>query len=394
MIDVRLALQRIDSSALARRSALCSLVLGIAALAGAGCSSGECERDSDCPNGQLCATNRPQNRCVPDPFAGVADAGVDGGGIDGSVLPSTCASAADTFDRDAVYLLGSVPGAACSPSAVAALSSPDVESVGFGCGVDAQSVAIRPQDGRLVYLDGEGGRLLVFRKDDYSYDSGTDSCTYPANPASNDQVLATTQCSGSLGGPSNFLFAPDREGFWYTCTNASGLWFDEGHNMVDAVGTLSPLLRGYGGSMLAGPRDSPRELVLSVGDGTSETGIGTGLSEEGRVLAMRALDDGFWIALQNDGESSVERLLVGLDGSVASEGDYPALPANVSFDAAGAGHALDASGALYAAVVDRRAGAAVGGVVKLALGGASEVVYSESDAPVVTTEGAALVTVR
>jgi hypothetical protein len=393
MTDLRRALQRLGSSSLPRRSALCSLVLALAALAGAGCSSGECERDSDCANDQICATNRSQNRCVPDPFAGVADAGVDGGGVDGGP-PSNCASATDTFDRDAVYLLGSVPGATCSPSAVAALDSPDVESIGFGCGVDAQNVAIRPSDGRLVYLDGEGGRLLVFRKDDYSYDSGTDSCTYPANPAGNDQVLTTTSCSGSIGAPSGFLFAPDREGFWYTCTNASGLWFDEGHDRVDAVGTRAPLLRGYGGSMLVGPIDSPRELVLSIGDGTSEIAIGGGLSEEGKVLAMRALDDGFWIALQNDGESSIERLLVGLDGSVASEGEFPALPANVSFDAAGAGHALDVSGALYAAVVDRRAGAAVSGVAKLVLAGESTVVYSESDTSEVTAEGAALVTVR
>lgn len=391
MIEARFILRRPRLLHLARHAALYGLTLGLAALAG-GCADGKCENDSDCAPGYICATNLTQNRCVMDPYDGKSDAGVDGG-IDGGVVPSNCASATDTFDRDAVYLLGSVPGATCSPSAVAALDSPDVESIGFGCGVDAQNVAIRP-DGRLVYLDGEGGRLLVFRKDNYSYDSGTDSCTYPANPAGNDQVLATTQCSGSLGGPSNFLFAPDRDGFWYTCTNASGLWFDQSHSMVDAVGTLLPLLRGYAGSMLAGPRDSPRELVLSIGDGTDEIGIGAGLSEEGRVLAMRALDDGFWIALQNDGESSIERLLVGLDGSVASEGEFPALPANVSFDAAGAGYALDSSGALYAAVVDRREGAAVSGVAKLALGGASEVVYSESDMPEVTTEGAALVTVR
>lgn len=393
MIEARLVLRRPWRLHLVRRAALCGLVFGFAALAGAGCSGGKCESDNDCPRGYFCATNRPQNRCVMDPYGGAVDAGVDGG-IDASVLPSTCSSATDSFDRDAVYLLGSVPGATCSPSAVAALSSPDVESIGFGCGVDAQNVAIRPSDGRLVYLDGEGDRLLVFRKDDYSYDSGTDSCTYPANPAGNDQVLATTSCSGSIGTPSGFLFAPDREGFWYTCTNASGLWFDQDHDRVDAVGTRPPLLRGYGGSMLVGPIDSPRELVLSISDGTSEIAIGGGLSEEGRVLAMRALDDGFWIALQNDGESSIERLLVGLDGSVASEGEFPALPANVSFDAAGAGYALDGSGALYAAVVDRRAGAAVSGVTKLVLDGASEVVYSESDMPKVTAEGAALVTVR
>lgn len=397
MTDVRLALQRSGLLHLAQRSALCGLVLGLAALASSGCSKSGCESDSDCPIDQICATNRSQNRCVPDPFASLRDAGVDAGtntGTDAGALPAACQSSTDTFDRNAVYLLGSVPGASCSPSAVAALSSPDVQSVGFGCDADARSAAIRPSDGRLVYIDGDG-RLLVFRKDAYSYDAGTAACVYPADPGSNDQVIATTACN-SLGAPSEFLFAPDEDDYWYTCTNASGLWFDETHQRANEVGTRPPLLRGYSNSMLAGPStgelSSPRELVLIVNG--NETAIGTGLSEEGRVLAMRAIDDGFLIALQSDGEGAVERLLVGLDGSVASEGEYPALPANVTFDAAGAGNALDSSGALYMSVVDRRQGQAYAGVAKLELGGAATVVYTESDAPVVTTEGAALITVR
>lgn len=396
MISARPALQRPRLPHLVRRPALYTLVVGLAALAGAGCAEPLCERDSDCPPDYLCATNRSQNRCVIDPFADIdrGDAGVDAG-EDASVLPSTCESNTDTFDPGAVYLLGSVPGAGCSPNAVAALASPDVESVGFGCGVDARSAAIRPSDGRLVYVDGESGRMLVFRKDAYAYDESAAACTYPADPGANDQVIATTACD-SLGAPSEFLFAPDLEGVWYTCTNASGLWFDESHQRVDAVGTRAPLLRGYGGSMLVGPStgelSSPRELVLSVNG--EETAIGSGLSEEGSVLAMRALDDGFWIALRSDGEGAVERVLVGLDGSVATEGAYPALPANVTFDTAGPGDALDASGALYASVVDRRQGPAHPGVAKLVLGDAVTVVYTESSAPAVTTEGAALVTVR
>lgn len=395
MIGALLALRGPRTNA--ARTALCGALLGLAALTG--CADPACERDSDCPRDYLCATNRTQNRCVPDPYAGArpTDAGVDSG-IDGSVLPSTCDSSTDTFDPGAVYLLGSVPGAGCSPNAVAALTSPDVESVGFGCGVDARSASIRPSDGRLVYVDGANGRLLTFRKDAYAYDANTAVCTYPVDPASNDQVIATTACSGSIGAPSQFLFAPDLEGVWYTCTNASGLWFDQNHDRVDAVGTRPPLLRGVAGSMLLGPSSgelgSPRELVLSVGNGTSEIAIGSGLSEEGDVLAMRALDDGFWIALQSDGEGAVERVLVGLDGSVVVEGAYPALPANVSFDAAGAGHALDASGALYAAVVDQRSGSTHAGVARLALDGVATVVYTESDGPEVTADGAVLVTVR
>jgi hypothetical protein len=361
-----------------------------------------CERDSDCPRDYLCATNRTQNRCVPDPFADLdrGDGGTDGGldaGLDGGVLPAACDSVTDTFDPDAVYLLGSAPGADCSPSAVAELTSPEVKSVGFACGIDARSAAIRPSDGRLLYID-EDGRLLEFRRDQYTYDSGSGSCTYPANPAGNDPVIATTACNESIGPASKFLFAPDSEEVWYTRANASGLWFDEGGQRVDAVDALPPLLRGYAGSMLLGPSggelSSPRELVLSVGNGTSEIAVGSQLSEEGRVLAMRALDDGFWVALQSDGEGAIERVLVGLDGSVSVEGAYPALPADVSFDSAGAGHALDSAGALYAAVVDRRAGTAHPGVAKLVLDGTATVVYTESDEPVVTTDGAALVTVR
>lgn len=394
MMSARPALHRLLLRAL--RPALSSLTLGFAALAGAGCADPACERDSDCPPDFLCATNRSQNRCVPDPFADMdrSDAGTDAGGADAGVLPADCQSSTDTFDPGTVYLLGNAPGASCSPSAVAAVSSPDVQSVGFACGADASSAAIRPSDGRLVYIDGDG-RLLEFRKDAYSYDAGTAACVYPADPGSNDPVITTTACN-SLGAPSEFLFAPDQEGFWYTCTNASGLWFDETHQRADAVGTRPPLLRGYNNSMLAGPStgelSSPRELVLIVNG--NETAVGSGLSEEGRVLAMRAIDDGFMVALQSDGEGAVERLLIGLDSSVASEGEYPVLPANVTFDAAGAGNALDSSGALYMSVVDRRQGQAYPGVARLELGGAATVVYTESDMPVVTTEGAALITVR
>jgi hypothetical protein len=401
MISARPALHRSRPLHHFLRPALYGLALGLAVVAGAGCADPACERDTDCPPDYLCATNRSQNRCVPDPYAditrdgGGGDAGIDAG-IDASVLPSTCDSDTDTFDPGAVYLLGSVPGAGCSPNAVAALASPDVESVGFGCGVDAGSAAIRPSDGRLVYVDSEGGRVLVFSKDAHAYDPSAAACTYPADPGSNDQVIATDACSGSIGTPSEFLFAPDLEGVWYTCTNASGLWFDENHDRVDAVGTRAPLLRGYGGSMLVGPStgelSSPRELVLVVNG--NETAVGSGLSEEGSVLAMRALDDGFWIALQNDGEAAIQRLLVGLDGSVAVDGVYPALPASVTLDAAGAGHALDASGALYASVVDGRQASPSAGVARLVLGGAATVVYTEASAPEVTTAGAALVTVR
>lgn len=379
---------------------LLAVLGGMLAVASSGCSAKPvCERDLDCGPGYLCID---QERCVEDPRGARRDggSGTDGGGVDAtpgpdsSVQPSSCNSDTDVFEPGEVYLLGSLSGVDCTPSAMAALKAPDLESVGFSCGIDEQNAVLR-SDGRLVYLDTMAKKVLVFTRDDHPYDTGLGACSYPADPAANDIEVSTTSCDNS-GGPAGFLIAPDFEGVWYTCANAPGLWFDENDVQLGFLGGSTPLLRGYGGSVLAAQGTSGTATASTLelyASGGSEIALGD-LPQEGNVLAVRALDDGFRVAVQGDGEASGQLVIIGLDGSATSGGAYPALPTGVTVDATGAGKVMDAAGALYVAAIDDRDGQAHHVVVKLAPApdGTATVVYTEADAPEVGTVSAVLVT--
>jgi hypothetical protein len=382
------------------RAVLGGLMSGVIAVAGAGCAAKPvCSSDDDCGPGYLCID---KERCVLNPRgprsdagSGGPDSGVDATpGPDSSVQPSSCNSETDVFEPGQVYLLGSLSGVTCAPSAIASLKEPALESVGFPCGIDRQSVVIRPSDGRLLYLDTMAKKVRAFARDQHPYDTGQDACRYPDNPTANDVDVPTTACDNS-GGPADFRLAPDLEGIWYTCANTPGLWFDENDAQIGFLGGSTPLARGYGGSVLA--------TQGSVGDATAASlelynnGSQVDLvdpAQEGGILAVRVLDDGYHVVVQGDGEGSGQIVIIGVDGSISSGAAYPSLPADVSLDVAGAGRAVDADGTLYVAVFDNRAGAGSRAVVELEPGltGAATVVYSEADEPEVGPVSAVLVT--
>jgi hypothetical protein len=360
----------------------------------AGCAKSVCSSDSDCGPGYLCIDNE---RCVADPReARDASPGNDASGPDSGVQPSSCDSETQTFDPGQVYLLGGLPALACTPSAMAALASPDLESVGFPCNINAQSAVIRPADGRLLYIDATSAppRLLAFTLDAHLYDTGAGACAYPAAPAANDEVIATVSCNAS-GGPGGFLLAPDVEGVWYTCAGAAGLWFDENDAMLGFLGTRTPLLRGYGNSLLMSQSTAEVTLASSLLLNVSGSDVPLGeLPQDGAVLAVRARDTGFQVAVRGDGEGANQLWDIGLDGSVTLAGTYPDPPSGVALnDLIGVRSALSATGALYAAAVDSRSGTAYGAVVELVPGVAATVIYTEANAPEVTlAAGSALVT--
>jgi hypothetical protein len=380
-----------------RGTVLCGALAGLVAAAVAGCAAKPvCTSDSDCGAGYLCID---KERCVPDPLGVVHDAGVDSGvdaepGPDSSVQPSSCNSETDVFEPGQVYMLGSLSGVDCAPSAIASLKEPAFESVGFPCGIDRQSAVIRPSDGRLLYLDTVGKKVRVFTRDDHPYDTGQGACRYPDDPTANDAEVPTTSCDNS-GGPADFRLAPDLEGIWYTCTNTPGLWFDENDVQIGFLGGSTPLARGYGTSVLAtqGSAETATAASLELYAGSSQVDLGD-LAQEGDVLAVRVLDDGYHVVIQGDGEGTGQIVLIGADGSVTSGGAYPSLPADVSLDATGAGRAVDADGTLYVAAFDNRAGAGSRAVVELEPGaaGTAAVVYTEVDEPEVGPVSAVLVT--
>ena len=377
------------------RTVLCGTVAGLVTAAVAGCAAKPvCSRDSDCGAGYLCIDNE---RCVLDPRADGGAPGVDAGvdatpGPDSNVQPSSCQSDTDVFDADEVYLLGSLSGVTCSPSAMAKLTDPDLESVGFPCNIDARSAVIRPADGRLLYLDTTAKKVFVFSKDDHPYDSGQGICRYPTNPTANDTEVATTSCNNS-GGAADFRLAPDLEGVWYTCGNTPGLWFDENDAQLGFLDGSTPLVRGYGTSVLAtrGSAAAATSDSLELFIGANEIPLGD-LGQEGAVLAVRALDDGFRVVVQGDGESSGQLVNIALDGTITTAGTYPTLQAGLSIDATGVGSALDADGALYMAATETRQGQSHPAVVKLVLGSPETVVYAGASDPQVKAAGGTLVT--
>lgn len=379
-------------------SFLLSALCGMLAVASAGCPAKPvCERDLDCGPGYLCID---KERCVLDPRSdagsgGRPDSGVDATpGPDSDVDPSSCNSESDVFEPDQVYLLGSLSGVDCAPSAIASLKEPSRESVGFPCGIDRQSVVIRPSDGRLLYLDTMAKKVRVFTLDEHPYDTGQGACRYPDNATDNDAEVPTTMCNNS-GGPADFRLAPDVEGLWYTCANAPGLWFDENDQQLGFLSGSSPLLRGYGGSLLAtqGSAGTATAASLELYNNGGQVEL-SDLAQEGDILAVRVLVDGYHVVVQGDGEGTGQIVIIGTDGRVTSGGAYPGLPANVTLDATGAGRAVDADGTLYVAALDNREVPGSHAVVELEPGvtGAVTVVYTEADEPEVGADSAVLVT--
>ncbi|HWN69307.1 MAG TPA: hypothetical protein VNM90_16820, partial [Haliangium sp.] len=175
-----------------------------------------------------------------------------------------------------------------------------------------------------------------------------------------------------------------------TCVNAPGLWFDETDTQIGFLNGSTPLVRGYGGAVLATQGSAETAASLELYASGSQIALGD-LAQEGDILAARALDDGFRVVVQGDGEGPGQIVTIGLDGSVTSGGAYPGLPVDITLDVTSTGRALDATGALYIAAIDGQGDHAV---VKLESGasGAATVVYTEADEPEVGTISAVLVT--
>lgn len=374
------------------RAARRGTIAGLVTAAVAGCSAKPvCTEDSDCGPGYLCIDNE---RCVLDPTSDAGTPGVDAGtdaGVDASPEgePSSCNSNTDMFNPDEVHILGSLSGITCEPNAITSLGAIEDESVGFPCGIEGHSAAIRP-NGTLVYLDTDTQRVLEFDRDVPPFIEEIDGCVYPIEPEGNDTEIPTTSCDNS-GGTVAFLLGPEDPGAWYTCGNTSGQWFDEKHELIGFLGGSDPLVRGFDGWVLARSSEATGGLLELYDEFGLQHDL-TGVALEGDVLAVRALDDGIRVVVEGDGEGSGELLVIGLDGGATSAGAYPSLPAGVTVAEIDGGRALDATGALYVAAVDGQQNDVVIKLTAGANGEASEV-YSEADGTSeVSMKSAALVT--
>lgn len=109
---------------------------------------------------------------------------------------------------------------------------------------------------------------------------------------------------------------------------------------------------------------------------------------------MRAIDDGFWLAIGGQDDGLMQRWLLGLDGVATRIDSYAALPAGLRFDDASGDFALDGAGALFA--LARDSGQSIdlldGVVVRFAPGGAAAIAFAEAETGALQIDSARLVT--
>ena len=299
---------------------------------------------------------------------GGAGAGGNGDGdVDAGTLPVGDPTL-DQLDPDEVYIFGTLSEGACYLDAIAPVLAPDRALVGFDCSASLGVAYIRPDDGRMIYAQ-FGGRDAVygFRCDGCSYVTGP--ADYPDAPLANDEPMPTPACDASAF-MGQFTVTAEGE-LAYRCQD--GQWYDAD------------------GEALAGLRVDPASL-LSIGhehtalltDGvvdleTGELAPWEGLTQP-RVIAVRAVPDGYWIAVQpEDAMQPPELWEVAFDGTAMSLGVYPDPPADQEVLSQ---RRLDGEGRLVQFARDTTE-VFRDTIIRRSIEGESAVIYDEADDPVV-----------
>jgi hypothetical protein len=282
----------------------------------------------------------------------------------------------EVFDPQQVYLLGVLPPP--GGNAIAPVQAPNDGIVGFDD--YARGFQIRPSDGRLLYELTNYG-ILVF---------GCDGChvgppegsPYPASPEANDARIARQPCSSDPIAklPTSFMVGLNDE-IIHTDAGSGYEWCDEHGVRVASELMQTPLSVGAASTVLRRDgiwrRDS-QELVPI-----------TGLPEAPIIVATRARDDGYWLALGNSAQAAtrVELWHAALDGTASKLGDYPEPPAGLEvLDEV----ALDGEGRLHQ--IARERGTYTDCIIRRTLSSASETIYSEASIPHVMIGFSELVT--
>jgi hypothetical protein len=299
------------------------------------------------------------------------------GGVGGSTPigePEDLSSRA-LLSPDRVYLFGELTEGQCGTYAIADIEAPNQGLVGFDCYISRASARIDPKTGRMFYQVMQPNGVREFHCDSHCvYPSSADG--YPLDPAANDPLVSNLSCAHTVGleiGPDGAMA--------YQCFDATetvGGWYDADGNLLymgDAY------IRHLGYDWLA---FATGKLV----DFKQHTEIPIVGLPDRTVHAIRAIPDGFYVALAGEGLGEDQLWKVVASGEATMLGSYAAPPAGLEMWLADA--ALTPDGALFQAT--RRTGTFDDFIIRRTIDGTSEVVYTETDKTIVKMHASPLFT--
>jgi hypothetical protein len=296
------------------------------------------------------------------------DASTDDGASSGPpALTNTCTRGtisigSDILNPGDVYLVGNI--APYGDYALTHWSDANRACLGFPMYGALPGAQIRPTDGRLVYLDLEGGpKLREFHGD---VCPTTSSALYPSNPAMNDPILPDPGCAPHAGA-SGMLVSSDGETF----TACYGFVYDSAGVMVyDAQGATQLLAVGHDRLALLGP-SSPEIGSLRRGDFIAVSALA-----QQQLIAWRERDSGGFLVAVETGQSTFDADLWAIDpdGTATRMGPFP--PVSQMPDSFNGSAALDGCGALIQIGSSVPAGAP-GIIVRREVGSDAQVVYTD-----------------
>jgi hypothetical protein len=293
---------------------------------------------------------------------GVGEAG--GGSGAGGGVTGTC----DVFDPDKIYLFGVLQQGDGNDS-TAPIDDPQ-KACSLIPSHDERKGMIRPSDGALIYIEWNDRKMRVFRADEFVWDDSSDRWQRPENPLDNDP-LVPDDC-GEGNAVQDYLIDAQTSEIFYRCSTDTPYKDESGTPVEPEEARIISF--GYEGYRLAvSTMASPDPVVIDAsGNETRVQGLAFSIP-----LAVRARQDGFWVALAGENtQASLWR--ISFSGETSKEGDYAALPEGYS--AYDNSSRLDAEGRLYqmGGASDSTDDAVV--MRPLAPANAS-VAYTEADAP-------------
>ncbi len=317
---------------------------------------GACGTQADCEGWQVCTSNvceTAPGRCAADPECAVPT----------YCLDHACGKPA--FSPDEVLLLGSADNIEQSLSwgIVSRLSEPQHPVFGFPAGWNDQ-IALTSA-GEVVYSYSERRGAWKMVPDSARLVGGLWQPPFAAD--ANDVQVTTITCGTSgtyrwlVQSSTNTIVHTCNESTWYDAAGALRFTAPASRRLLAWNAADAKLLRGVGSAV----------YVLDASG--VETTV-TGLPATAAPVAWRSRSDAGWSLAVSDSAAAEEQLwTVGPAGAATKGGSYPAV---TGVESVGAGHALDASEALYQFV---QLGAYRAGVVKRTVSPpTSTIVYDEN----------------
>jgi hypothetical protein len=235
--------------------------------------------------------SRPLDLPPPLPFDDVCTPGPMGTGV---------------YDPDCVYLLGTLSEGSCPGDVFVHPSRPDDYVAGFP--TCTQGGAIRPSDGRLLYVDGVGLESVAM---EFAVDAVSPFSTYVADPAANDTAIPTPLCTDGPWRVGSF-----RDGtILYLCVNSGSVVRSGDTTLLSSDDAIA---FGAGRAILV-DGGFARLAIVEAGQRTAVTGLPSTLNE---VVTARSTADGFLVATYDRDLSTYRLFAIDRAGAATARGNY------------------------------------------------------------------------